>query len=43
MMTIRINCGCGFKTAKIEEAEKHANTTQHTLHVQGEVKPTEVK
>lgn len=38
MTTIRINCGCGFQCTGIVEAQKHSDTTGHTMHLQGEVK-----
>jgi hypothetical protein len=38
IVTIKINCGCGFTATKIEDGEKHVTTTGHTLHLQGEIK-----
>lgn len=38
--TIKINCGCGFRTSSINEAEQHALQNGHTLHVAGEVTRT---
>ncbi len=35
---IRFNCGCGFKTERIEEAIRHSKEQGHTLSVQGEIK-----
>ena len=37
------NCGCGFKTTKLVEARAHVESTDHSLHILGEVrslKPT---
>ena len=35
-----INCGCGYKTKRLEEAEMHSDETHHTLTVLGSVKST---
>ena len=36
---VRHNCGCGYSTAKLEEAVKHAETKKHILTVLGTIKP----
>jgi len=38
-VTLVISCGCGFKTASLEEAEKHAKEMGHILRIQGAVTP----
>ena len=39
-ITIKINCGCGFRTDSVNEAADHAILKGHTLHVAGEVTRT---
>lgn len=41
--TIRFHCGCGFTTTNPLEAAIHADSTGHTLDVQGLVKPNITK
>jgi len=38
-VTLVISCGCGFKTASLEEAEKHSKEMGHILRIQGAVTP----
>ena len=35
--TISVNCGCGYKTDSLVNAQSHATTTGHTLIVLGKV------
>ena len=34
-----INCGCGYKTKRLEEATEHSDKMHHTLTVYGTIKP----
>lgn len=36
--TMQFNCGCGFTTQKLEEAEKHSLGKRHTVAILGEVR-----
>lgn len=38
LTTLKIHCGCGFSAQTIKEAEEHAESTQHTLHITGEIR-----
>jgi len=42
-VNITFNCGCGFSTKIMTEAVEHADTTEHTLSVHGEVRYTASK
>lgn len=37
---LNISCGCGFKARRLEEAEKHSDTSHHIITVLGMIKPT---
>ena len=36
---ITYNCGCGYHTKKLEEAEKHSNSRKHILTALGTITP----
>jgi hypothetical protein len=35
----RITCGCGQRYSRLEEAERHVDTTRHTVHVSLRIEP----
>ena len=35
---VKYNCGCGYSTKKVEEAEAHSNLKGHTLTAYGVIK-----
>lgn len=39
MTSFGFNCGCGFQTTKLEEAQEHVKSTNHTIHVLGVISP----
>lgn len=39
-VSFSINCGCGYTTKRLEEAEKHSDSTHHKLTFLGAVTPT---
>ncbi len=41
MATVRVTfqCGCGFTTARVEEAEEHSDTNSHIMEARGLIKP----
>ena len=36
---IDYNCGCGFKTKRLEEAKKHSDSADHRMTVLGTINP----
>lgn len=39
-VSISANCGCGYKTNRLEEAERHSDSTLHKMTILGTVVPT---
>ncbi len=35
---VKYTCGCGYSTAKLEEAVRHSDDKKHTLTASGEIK-----
>ena len=40
---IQYNCGCGYKTDKLEAAANHSDQRQHVMTAQGNIYPDEAK
>lgn len=38
-VSLKVSCGCGFKTEKLEEAVKHSEESRHQLTIGGSVLP----
>ena len=38
---LNVNCGCGYRTSRLEEANKHSDTTHHALTILGTMIPTD--
>jgi len=38
-VNIQYNCGCGFKSGKLEAAVNHCDGVQHVITVQGNIYP----
>lgn len=38
-VNIQYNCGCGYRTQKLEAAVNHCGETQHVITVQGNIYP----
>lgn len=37
--TVKINCGCGFRTDSVPEGLQHAERYGHSLEINGEIRP----
>lgn len=40
-VNIQYNCGCGYRTPKLEAAVTHCDETHHVITVQGNIYPKE--
>ncbi len=40
-VNIQYNCGCGYRTQKLEAAADHCDETHHVITVQGNIYPKE--
>jgi len=38
-VTLNVNCGCGYKTGRLEEAIKHSETKHHRMTISGTIIP----
>ena len=43
MIMLRINCGCGFQSTDLRDAQAHSNNTGHKLEIGGQVEPEIIK
>ena len=37
---IRINCGCGYRSESVSEAQRHVVETGHIVHILGQITPS---
>ena len=39
-VTVEYNCGCGFRSKRLEAAEEHSDGSHHTMTIAGGIKPS---
>ena len=39
-VTVEYNCGCGFRSKRLEAAEEHSDGSHHIMTIAGGIKPS---